>query len=386
MADDLKSQALSSSQDFYALLSVPPSASENDIRRAWRKQALKYHPDKVGPNNTSALEKFHLLQIAQDVLCDPIVRELYDNARRAKEEKEARDAAYEGRRKAMKEDLERRESGALKRKREEMQAEEDFERELRRIAEDGKRRRKEREEQLRREAVEIEENESRQQRGEMVSDKEQITQNKTESNEVDRSITLRFKKEYSNSQLDKEQIVSLFERFGPIEEIVLREKKIKVKGEKHRQEYITAIIVYKSIVGAHAAISEISKRQKDDPETWSCFECVDWVGGKEPDCIPKTHQVQQTDTPVKSASRQKIFNNPTGSPITPQANGNGLRKVPSFASFKGTPTSNTKYSYTPTNDEIMMIRLRNAEKRRLEENIRKEEEEAISPTQSPELA
>lgn len=378
MADDLKSQALNSSQDFYGLLSVPPTASENDIRRAWRKQALKYHPDKVGPNNTSALEKFHLLQIAQDVLCDPIVRELYDNARRAKEEKKARDAAFEGRRKAMKEDLERRESGALKRKREEMQAEEEFERELRRIAEDGKRRRKEREEQLKREAVEIEEEERRQQELEISPDVGQTTHENTGPSEVDRSITVRFKKDDSASHLDKDRIISLFERFGPIEEAVLREKKIKIEGEKHRQIYMTTIIVYKSIVGAHVAVSDVSKLQKEDPKTWSCFECVDWAGRKEPECIPKAPPVQPIGTPVRSANRQNIFHNTTVAPSTPQANGNGLRKVPSFASFRGMSTSTPRGPNSPSNDEIMMIRLRNAEKRRLEEKIRAEEDTAAA--------
>lgn len=154
--DDLKSHALNSAHDFYDLLGVSPGASESEIRRAYRKTALKYHPDK-NAGKPDVIEKFHLLQIAYDVLSDASVKELYDNARQAREEKKARNAAFEGRRKWMKEDLERRESGAMKRKREGVDSEEAFERELRRLAEDGKRRRREREEQLRREAAEAEE-------------------------------------------------------------------------------------------------------------------------------------------------------------------------------------------------------------------------------------
>ncbi|MGG6496293.1 UNVERIFIED_CONTAM: hypothetical protein NY603_25580, partial [Bacteroidetes bacterium 56_B9] len=83
------------------------------------------------------------------------LRQLYDNARRAREEKKARDQAYAGRRRDLKEDLERRERegvAGLKRKHEEDPEEEAFQRELRRLAADGARRRKERGEQLWREA------------------------------------------------------------------------------------------------------------------------------------------------------------------------------------------------------------------------------------------
>jgi DnaJ homolog subfamily C member 17 len=348
---DLKSHALSASEDFYALLGVPVAATESDIHSAWRKTAFKYHPDKVGPNNHEALEKFHLLAIAQDVLCDPTVRALYDNARKAREEKKLRDEALDGRRRWMKEDLERREGGALKRKREEMQAEEAFERELRRIAEDGKRRRKEREEQLRREASEVEE-ETRRENGDAPHTHEQPASG---PEEIDRSVKLRFKKVDSTQHLDREGIISLFSRFGPIEGAILRDKKIKSEGEKHRQPYITAILVFKSVVGAHAAVTDLSKLRKEDPTTWAKFEKVGWAAGKEPDFIPKPPAVQ---TPNKVKDRSSILG---ATPGTPQPHGDALKRVPSFASFKGTPTA--KGAGAPASDEIMMIRLKNAEKR-----------------------
>ncbi|KAH9830388.1 cell cycle control protein, partial [Teratosphaeria destructans] len=365
MADgDLKTHALNSSQDFYALLGVSESASENDIRRAWRKSALKYHPDKVGPSNTEALDKFHLLQIAQDVLCEPGVRELYDNARRARAEKKQREAAYEGRRKWMKDDLERRESGAFKRKREEFDAEEKLERELRRLAEDGKRRRKEREEQLRREAVgqdgdTCQDDDAQQSRPANISS--------SSTPEVDRSVTLRYRKDASTEHLDRHRITSLFARFGPIEDAILRDKKIKVEGEKHRVLIVTAVLVFKSIVGAHAAIADFDTLVKDDPATWSVFEQVGWASGKEPEYVPKA----RPRTPVKD--RTAIFEASAAGPSTPQLNGDGLKRVPSFASFKGTPGGTPKGPNTPAGDEIMMMRLKNAEKRRLEEKIRREE-------------
>ncbi|KKA17959.1 hypothetical protein T310_8094, partial [Rasamsonia emersonii CBS 393.64] len=45
-SDDLKAHA-ASSHDFYALLEVSPAASESEIRRGYRRAALKYHPDKI---------------------------------------------------------------------------------------------------------------------------------------------------------------------------------------------------------------------------------------------------------------------------------------------------------------------------------------------------
>uniref|UniRef100_A0A8C5R4I0 Uncharacterized protein n=1 Tax=Leptobrachium leishanense TaxID=445787 RepID=A0A8C5R4I0_9ANUR len=59
---------------FYDLLGVRPNASSDEIKRAFRRQALKYHPDK----NPSSGEKFKQISQAYDVLSDGSKRELYD--------------------------------------------------------------------------------------------------------------------------------------------------------------------------------------------------------------------------------------------------------------------------------------------------------------------
>ena len=378
--DDRKSHALNSSNDFYELLDIASTANEAEIRRAYRKTALKYHPDKVGASDKAALDKFHDLQIAYDVLSDPGIRELYDNARRAREEKKQRSEAYEGRRKWMKEDLERRESGALKRKRDEADEEQAFERELRRLAEDGKRRRKQREEQLRQEATDQEANEQKARDGELETDVASH-QNGAGPTDLDRSVALRFAKNAHTQHVDREHVVSLFQRFGPIEEAILRDKKVKLDSEKHRQPYTTAVLVFESIVGAHAAITDITKLQAEDAETWNIFEQVSWASGKEPDYIPKPA------TPAsKSVTAESLLASEKVAPTTPSKdsgalNGAGLRKVPSFGSFKGTPKSTPRGPNSPRPDEITMIRLKNAERRRMEEKIRKEEAEANGATE-----
>src|SRR5512142_2545656 len=63
--------------DYYETLGVPKDASEEDIKRAYRKLAMKYHPDK-NPGDKSAEEKFRDATEAYEVLKDPQRRSQYD--------------------------------------------------------------------------------------------------------------------------------------------------------------------------------------------------------------------------------------------------------------------------------------------------------------------
>lgn len=64
-------------RDYYEVLAVPRTASEKEIKSAYRKLALKYHPDR-NPNDPSAEEKFKEAAEAFAVLGDPEKRALYD--------------------------------------------------------------------------------------------------------------------------------------------------------------------------------------------------------------------------------------------------------------------------------------------------------------------
>jgi molecular chaperone DnaJ len=65
-------------KDYYKILGVSRNATEDEIKKAYRKMALQYHPDR-NPGNKEAEEKFKLASEAYEVLRDPEKREIYDH-------------------------------------------------------------------------------------------------------------------------------------------------------------------------------------------------------------------------------------------------------------------------------------------------------------------
>ncbi|XP_037488738.1 dnaJ protein ERDJ3B [Triticum urartu] len=64
-------------KSFYDVLQVPKGASEDQIKRSYRKLALKYHPDK-NPDNEEATKRFAEINNAYEVLTDQEKRKIYD--------------------------------------------------------------------------------------------------------------------------------------------------------------------------------------------------------------------------------------------------------------------------------------------------------------------
>ncbi|GAB3941523.1 J domain-containing protein [Spirosoma harenae] len=63
--------------DYYSVLGVPKTASDDDIKKAYRKLARKHHPD-LNPNDAEANKKFQQINEANEVLSDPEKRKKYD--------------------------------------------------------------------------------------------------------------------------------------------------------------------------------------------------------------------------------------------------------------------------------------------------------------------
>lgn len=65
-------------KDYYGILGVGKEASEEDLKKAYKKQALKWHPDRNQDKKEQAEEKFKDIAEAYEVLSDPKKRKIYD--------------------------------------------------------------------------------------------------------------------------------------------------------------------------------------------------------------------------------------------------------------------------------------------------------------------
>ena len=68
---------MAAARDYYQILGISKNASKEDIKKAYRSLAKKYHPD-LNPDNKDTEEKFKELQEAHEVLSDEEKRKTYD--------------------------------------------------------------------------------------------------------------------------------------------------------------------------------------------------------------------------------------------------------------------------------------------------------------------
>uniref|UniRef100_A0A1L8EHK6 Putative molecular chaperone dnaj superfamily n=1 Tax=Haematobia irritans TaxID=7368 RepID=A0A1L8EHK6_HAEIR len=73
-----KRKLSTSGDSLYEILGLPKTATAEDIKKTYRKLALKYHPDK-NPDNVDAAEKFKEVNRAHSILSDQTKRNIYDN-------------------------------------------------------------------------------------------------------------------------------------------------------------------------------------------------------------------------------------------------------------------------------------------------------------------
>lgn len=393
-SDDLKNYA-SSETDFYTLLGITFETSQRDIDRAWRRTALKYHPDKVG-NDPIAKEKFHLAQIGYDLLSDPAIKALYDSTRTARLQRERKNELLKGQRRTMADDLLARERGVKRGRSAGEDDEEKLEREIRRLAEDGKRRRKEREDTLRKEM--------------QPNTPPPIPTPQTQTptapcqstvSELDRTIKIRWP--YTSTPIPPEHITNLFSHFGPVQSAdILPPKPAKNKhpsssSSRKPPPMATCMIQYASVVGAHAAVADFPKQK--GPE-WRGFASVTWARDRAPAFIVAQQQhhpvspdsAQSTPQPTMASPGSFFFQRGGKSPALPATtttrDGAGsLGKKPSFASFSAAAKEGVRSSPlgsppavggAPSLEEMTLIRLKEAEQRRVREQVGREDAAAAA--------
>src|SRR5579885_625144 len=71
---------MAQTKDYYTVIGVPASATQDEIKKAYRKLAAKHHPDK-NPNDPKAAERFKEISEAYQVLGDADKRKQYDQMR-----------------------------------------------------------------------------------------------------------------------------------------------------------------------------------------------------------------------------------------------------------------------------------------------------------------
>ena len=122
--------------DLYGILGVSEESTEKEIIKAYRKTALKCHPDK-NPDDSKAAEKFQQLSKALEVLTDVSARAAYDKIIKAKKAAQIRHKHLDSKRKKFKEDLEARENAAQTKKDSNLDAQANLQAEIERLRREG---------------------------------------------------------------------------------------------------------------------------------------------------------------------------------------------------------------------------------------------------------
>jgi DnaJ homolog subfamily C member 17 len=313
--------------DIYALLQIPSTATDAEIRRAYRKQSLILHPDKN--KSPTAAQDFHRLKLAFDVLVSPTARTHYDNLRKAKAAKAERTAKYDDKRRQMQKDLEEAEQ-ASSNKRRKVDVEEQerlFVTELAKLREESERLKREWDRKVEEELARQEE--------------ERVPDNAADADDDgERTVKVKFWKGIDRGVLTADLLDKVFSRYGEVENVLLGK---------------SALVVFRSVDSAEDCVARILK--SGDP----IVSMIKEVTLSSPKAMsnrapPRKVDANKSQEPSKQTSPSHITTQSAPPPIK--------------FSFKASTTLATDgVDY----ESITLMRMRKIEKERLEREIRDRE-------------
>ncbi|KAG9024336.1 hypothetical protein FS837_005414, partial [Tulasnella sp. UAMH 9824] len=227
----------------YELLEIEPTVTEAEIKKAYRQKSLKVHPDRH-PNNPQAAQKFHELNTAYELLLDPTRRTALDTKLNAQQAKKLRFAAYDNKRKAMMEELEKSEREFKKSRVDAQREAQRRQQEEEMIKEEGRRLMREKQEAMSKVAEE---------KGKQKAKEEDAKAPST--GPLDTTVRLKFSPVHHAELTKSENIAALLRRFGPLDaaSIVLSIKPNK-KNPSKPPKHATALVPFNKVDGAFAAV------------------------------------------------------------------------------------------------------------------------------------
>jgi len=193
--------------DLYELLGVEVTSDAKTIKKAYRKKALTCHPDK-NPDDKKAIELFHQLSDALEVLADENTRKAYDNVLKARKAQEIRVRAMDAKRQKLKDKLDKGEK--LHEEELDMKQDEEakFAAEVERLRKEGSRQLQEEQEAMKKQMAE--------------EARAKASGNGTTG--VAR-VKVRWDRKAVSWPYDKDNLTSIFSKYGEVSAVVVNAKK-----------------------------------------------------------------------------------------------------------------------------------------------------------------
>ncbi|KAI8911965.1 hypothetical protein DFJ77DRAFT_511987 [Powellomyces hirtus] len=274
----------SAEEDYYGLLEVPYGATDAQIRKAYRKRALKFHPDKVGPDDAKAAHMFHLLSVASDTLSDPAKRSVYDSLYKARIAQKRKLDAMDASLRQARSDLEAREGAAKRAKDTGFAAAVQRRNEIDRLREEGLKKAQAAEEQRRQMST-----------AHVQEAVREAMRHRVETAASVADCTVRAKWKTRNVTFTVADLQNAFGRYGKVDKVIMNSKG---KG--------SAMVVFESIFDAQSAIRDQYSKHLRDLQ-------LSWANGSEPSCLSTTHPA----TPPPPSSTPTSQPQPSAKPPPP---------------------------------------------------------------------